>query len=129
MAEIWHDEQAGAWLLRMRSTCYALGIANDASAVRHLHWGADLPPEALPGLLARASGGPSGWERRRTWAVESPDEYVPWGGMRYDEPSLKADYPDGTRGIEWRFTAQRSPARAPRSRSRSTLPTPRMTWA
>jgi hypothetical protein len=105
VADVWHDEQAGAWLLRMRSTCYAFAVGSDGAALRHLHWGAGLPPAALAGLRAGARGGPS--ERHRTWALESPDEYVPWGGMRYDEPSLKVDYPDGTRGIEWQVGAQR----------------------
>jgi len=111
VADVWHDEQAGAWLLRMRSTCYAFAVGRDGAALRHLHWGAELPPAALAGLRAEAAGGPSRGERHRTWALESPDEYVPWGGMRYDEPSLKVDYPDGTRGIEWQVEAQRSTRR------------------
>jgi hypothetical protein len=28
---------------------------------------------------------------------ERPDEYVPWGGLRYDEPPLNAEFADGTR--------------------------------
>ena len=36
---------------------------------------------------------------RSGWGEEEPLEYVAWGGLRYDEPSLKVDYPDGTRSI------------------------------
>jgi alpha-galactosidase len=107
VASVWHDEAAGTWVLAMRSTCYAFGLADDGAALRHLHWGTELPTDALAGLLAEARRGPSRRERHRSWAPELPDEYVPWGGMRYDEPSLKVDHPDGTRGIEWRYAAQR----------------------
>jgi hypothetical protein len=37
VAGIWHDEAAGAWLLEMRSTVYALGLADGGAALRHLH--------------------------------------------------------------------------------------------
>ncbi len=33
----------------------------------------------------------------------SREEYAPWGGMRFNEPSLKVEYADGTRAIEWVF--------------------------
>jgi alpha-galactosidase len=42
-----------------------------------------------------------------SWAQEEPLEYVGWGGRRYDEPSLKVDYADGTRVIEWRLAGSR----------------------
>jgi alpha-galactosidase len=104
LAGIWHDQASGRWLLEMRSTCYAFGLADGGTALRHLYWGNLLPRAAL------ASLDPDGawpWRRRIGTGREDPDEYVPWGGPRYDEPSLKADFPDGTRGIEWRVTAHR----------------------
>ncbi len=108
MTGVWQDEAAGCWLLEMRSACYAFALADDGAAVRHLHWGSSLGREAVGGLAEQARGGPGLWERRGTWARELADEYVPWGGMRYDEPSLKVDYHDGTRGIEWQYSGQRS---------------------
>jgi len=107
VADIWHDQTAGTWLLQTRSTGYAFGLADSGAALRHLHWGPGLPAAAPAALLAEAGGEPPRWERYRSSARERPDEYVPWGGLRYDEPSLKADYADGTRSTEWRFTAQR----------------------
>lgn len=104
-AGIRHDESAGTWLIEMRSTSYAFGLADGGSALRHLHWGPRLGLDAVTGMLAAAGQAP--WERRLTWSEETADEYVPWGGMRYDEPSLKADYADGTRAVEWRFAGQR----------------------
>ncbi len=106
MAGIWHDQAPGRWLLEMRSTCYAFGLAEDGTALRHLYWGPTLPRAALAGL--EADGGAWPWRRRIGAGREHPDEYVPWGGPRYDEPSLKADFPDGTRGIEWRVTTHRA---------------------
>jgi alpha-galactosidase len=104
-AGIRHDESAGTWLIETRSTSYAFGLAGGGSVLRHLHWGPRVGLDAVAGMLATA-GQPS-WERRLTWSDATADEYVPWGGMRYDEPSLKADYADGTRAVEWRFAGQR----------------------
>jgi alpha-galactosidase len=106
VAEIWADEAAGTWLLRMRSTAYAFGLAEDGAALRHLYWGPDVPRQAVAGLLDDARREPPG-QRYRTWALERPDEYVPWGGLRFDEPSLKAEFADGTRAVEWRYAGQR----------------------
>ena len=107
MAGVWHDETAGTWLLEMRSTSYAFGLADEDAALRHLHWGPELPRPATAGLLRAAQAGQTPREHHRSWASGSPDEYVPWGRMRFDEPSLKVDFADGTRVIEWRFAAQR----------------------
>jgi alpha-galactosidase len=104
VAEIWHDEGAGAWLAEMRSTAYAFGLADGGAAVRHLHWGAPLPRAALADLLAAGTGEMPRRERQFSLGRERPDEYVPWGGLRYDEPSLKAEFGDGTRSVEWRVT-------------------------
>jgi alpha-galactosidase len=104
VADIWHDEAAGAWLLEMRSTSYAFALADGGAALAHLHWGVTLPREVLAGL---ATDGKQRSDRRLSLMRARPDEYVPWGGPRYDEPSLKVDFADGTRGVEWRFTGQR----------------------
>jgi alpha-galactosidase len=112
VAEIWHDEAAGAWLAEMRSTAYAFGLADGGAALRHLHWGAPLPRAALAGLLAEADEVPR-HERQLSLGRERPDEYVPWGGLRYDEPSLKAEFGDGTRSVEWRVAGHRVTRQGP----------------
>jgi Glycosyl hydrolase family 36 N-terminal domain/Melibiase len=104
---VWHDEAEQAWLLEMRSTGYAFGLVDDGAALRHLCWGAALPRAAVCGLAAAGRAGQSAWERRISWGRELPDEYVPWGGLRFDEPSVKAEFADGTRGVEWRFAGHR----------------------
>jgi alpha-galactosidase len=114
VAEIWHDAAAGAWVAEMRSTAYAFGLADSGAAVRHLHWGAPLPRAALPGLLATATADLPRRELQLSQApAERPDEYVPWGGLRFDEPSLKAEFGDGTRAVEWRFAGHRVTRQGP----------------
>jgi alpha-galactosidase len=101
---VWHDGQQRLWLLEMRSTCYAFGLADGGAAVRHRYWGPALPRAAV----ASAAGGSAGrWEQHLSLGRELPDEYVPWGGLRYDEPSLRAEFADGTRAVEWRFLGHR----------------------
>src|SRR5512146_2464800 len=115
MAGFWHDEAAGAWLAEMESTAYAFGLADDRTALRHLHWGGPLPRAALAGLLATAAGEMPRQERQLSMARERPDEYVPWGGLRFDEPSLRAEFADGTRNVEWRVTGHRTSRQGPAS--------------
>jgi alpha-galactosidase len=99
-ASAWHDEAAGTWLIRLGSTAYAFGLADEGTALRHLYWGADAGD--MPALR---DSDPA--ERALTWSDETPDEYLPWTSARYDEPSLKVDYVDGTRVTEWRYSGQR----------------------
>jgi len=58
-------------------------------------------------LLAAAAGEMPRREQRLSLGRERPDEYVPWGGLRYDEPSLRAEFGDGTRSVEWRVAGHR----------------------
>jgi alpha-galactosidase len=95
------DEQGRSWLLSTPNSSYGLALTGHASVAVHLHWGRPLDHGALAAIAAgpfRAEGARAGWgEAERL-------EYVGWGGMRYDEPSLKVDFADGTRGIEWELT-------------------------
>jgi alpha-galactosidase len=100
---VWHDEREQSWLLEMRSSCYAFGLADDAAAVRHWYWGPELPRAAV----AAARAVPGRWEEHLSLGREFPDEYVPWGGLRYDEPTLRAEFADGTRAVQWRYSGQR----------------------
>jgi alpha-galactosidase len=112
---VWHDADGQLWALEMHRTCYAFGLAGGGTAVRHLYWGPALPRAALTGLAASGRDGVSRWEQRINGGQTQPDEYVPWGGLRYDEPSLRAEYADGTRAVEWRFAGQRVTRHGPRS--------------
>lgn len=57
--------------------------------------------------MAAARTEPGRWEEHLSLGHEFPDEYVPWGGLRYDEPTLRAEFADGTRAVEWRYSGQR----------------------
>jgi alpha-galactosidase len=103
VTRVWHDEREQSWLLEMRSTCYAFGLADGGAAVRHWYWGPVLPPAAV--AAARVS--PGRWEEHLSLGHEFPDEYVPWGGLRYDEPTLRAEFADGTRAMELSYAGQR----------------------
>jgi len=98
-----HDDQARTWLLRTPASAYGFGLSPDGATVRHLHWGAPIEHEDL-NVLAGRPDDPS--VQRMAWARQPPAEYVPWGGLRFDEPTLKADFPDGTRTIEWGYDSQ-----------------------
>jgi alpha-galactosidase len=57
--------------------------------------------------VAAARAVPGRWEEHLSLGREFPDEYVPWGGLRYDEPTLRAEFADGTRAVQWRYSGQR----------------------
>jgi alpha-galactosidase len=88
----------------MSSCCYGIVLSGEARLPYHLHWGPLLDHEGLSAISAGAEVASN--VERIAWGKEDPHEYVPWGGRRYDEPSLKVEYPDGTRGIEWRLATQ-----------------------
>jgi len=95
MSEVSFDESSSTWLLRMAGSSYGIGLAGERRLPRHLHWGRALDHKAL---------GEIGTELERSGrGDEEPLEYVAWGGLRYDEPSLKVEYADGTRAIEWQL--------------------------
>jgi alpha-galactosidase len=104
VAEVTYDEATATWLLRMSSCCYGIVLSGEARLPYHLHWGPLLDHEGLSAISAGAEVASN--VERIAWGKEDPHEYVPWGGRRYDEPSLKVEYPDGTRGIEWRLATQ-----------------------
>jgi alpha-galactosidase len=96
MSEISFDESSSTWLLRMAKSSYGIGLAGEHHMPWHLHWGRPLDHQALSEISTEV-------ERSRM-GDEEPLEYVAWGGLRYDEPSLKVEYADGTRATEWKLT-------------------------
>ncbi|GAC1642148.1 MAG: hypothetical protein NVS4B9_34390 [Ktedonobacteraceae bacterium] len=84
----------------METSTYCFGLNEHDSSLQHIYWGPHIASAEIletahssePLLVAFES--PTGMSR---------EEYVPWGEMRFSEPSLKATYADGTRVIEWLF--------------------------
>jgi alpha-galactosidase len=104
MSQVMYDEQTRTWLLRTPHSAYGLGVSADGSSVRHLHWGGPIDHEDLRAIAGRAVDRNVA---RVAWGNEDPAEFIAWGGLRYDEPSLKIDFADGTRAIEWRYNGHR----------------------
>lgn len=85
------------WLLETEHTTYAFGV-NERKQLQHVYWGGLVPrPDDFSEVKSP-----------RDYSFESPegmtpDEYPGWGGMRYDEPSLKVTFADGVRDLVLRY--------------------------
>src|ERR1039457_1765615 len=82
------------WVLETDHTSYVLGV-NEQNSLQNVYWGKKLlrdddlrPPHTLP---EHAS-----FDSRETMSNE---EYPGWGGLRYNEPSVKVTLADGTRDL------------------------------
>jgi alpha-galactosidase len=106
MSNISYDKERSTWLLEMLSSCYGMALDGPGRLPRHVHWGPMLDHPALSAMAAE--GDVMCNTEAVAWADEKPLEYVGWGGRRYDEPSLKLDFSDGTRGIEWELVDSQS---------------------
>jgi alpha-galactosidase len=86
------------WVLETQTTGYVLGV-NAAGLVVHRYWGARLPyvEDYLP------ASQPSEWASFNAEPHLLPEEYPPYGGAKYIEPSLKATFADGVRDVVLRF--------------------------
>jgi alpha-galactosidase len=104
MSEVTFDDQTGTWLLRTPGSAYGLGIGDGGALLRHVYWGAPVVHDDIAVMAGRR---PDPTIEHIVWGKEQPAEYVGWGGLRYDEPSLKVEFDDGTRGIEWEYESQR----------------------
>lgn len=99
MSTISYHEEHRTWLLEMPASSYAIELCGESRLPRHLHWGRPIGHETAAAIAEAV-------ELRQNvehiaWAEEERLECVGWGGRRYDEPSIKVDFADGTRGIEW----------------------------
>ncbi|MCL2541807.1 MAG: alpha-galactosidase [Nocardioidaceae bacterium] len=99
MSTISYDESSRSWLIGLASSSYAFCVSDEGS-LRHLHWGAPLGSGTVAALTRDCEGPALQRTRDLAWSKDAPDEYVGWGGMRYDEPTLKVTYADGDRGLD-----------------------------
>jgi len=84
----------------MEASTYCLGLSADEASLLHIYWGPRIVSEEAVELMQRLEPFSVSFESQTGMARE---EYAPWGEMRFLEPDLKVEYPDGTRGIEWVF--------------------------
>jgi alpha-galactosidase len=84
----------------MEASTYCIGLSEDGSSLLHIHWGPRITAAAVIEMVHSSMPLMAPFESS---TGISREEYVPWGEMRFSEPSLKVEYADGTRGIEWLF--------------------------
>jgi len=87
----------------MEASTYCIGLSEGDSSLQHSYWGPRIA-SAAASEMAHTSGPLKRPFDTPEWTIR--EEYAPWGGMRFSEPSLKVEYADGTRVIEWVFEEQ-----------------------
>ena len=100
MADITYDASSRCWILQMEASTYCIGLSEDDTSLQHLYWG---PRIASAEALEMAHPPGSSLVPFESATGISREEYAPWGEMRFSEPSLKVEFTDGTRVIEWVF--------------------------
>jgi len=92
------DERARLLVLCPPGATYVAAVGEDGRSVRHLYWGPPLAPgdaEAVSASMLQPDGkGPRGLP---------PLEVTPFGGLRFDEPSVRWELPGGQRSVELEF--------------------------
>jgi alpha-galactosidase len=100
LADITYDPSNRCWILQMEASTYCIGLSEDASSLKHIYWGSRIATTAASEMAHSSEPfmvpfeSPTGISR---------EEFTPWGELRFSEPSLKVEYADGTRVIEWLF--------------------------
>ncbi|MCU0512113.1 MAG: alpha-galactosidase, partial [Anaerolineae bacterium] len=86
------------WTLETNTTAYVIGLNSTGDLVQR-YWGPWLPyPEDYPPPPEA-----TGWASFNGRGQLLPEEYAPWGGLRYTEPCLKVTFADGVRDVVLRF--------------------------
>lgn len=100
MVEILFDAAGHSWTLQTKTSTYCLKLSEDASSLQHVYWGARISNDAAHEMAQIAK---DAWAPFESSIGIMRVEYAPWGEMLFNEPSLKVEYADGTRAIEWTF--------------------------
>ncbi len=85
----------------MEASTYCIGLSADDTVLLHIYWGSRIPSGAASALAQYPR--PLFYLYLETQAGTAREENIPWGELRFTEPSLKVEYADGTRAIEWAF--------------------------
>ena len=96
-----HSQDANHWVLETGRTAYAIGIDAKLNVPVQSYWGPKLQRRqdyrAPHRLWWHLAGTPDG----------IAEEYPAWGGIRYLETCLKADFLEGTRDVILQFAGAR----------------------
>jgi alpha-galactosidase len=86
------------WVLETARTSYVMGV-NEENALQHVYWGERLSSDE--GLAAaRTAHEVASFDSRETM---TNNEYPGWGGMYYNEPSLKVTLANGVRDVVLKY--------------------------
>ncbi|HEV2382291.1 MAG TPA: alpha-galactosidase [Terriglobia bacterium] len=86
------------WILETARTSYVIGL-NEKDALQHVYWGEKLTSDE--GLApARMAHEVASFDSSETM---TNSEYPGWGGMYYNEPSLKVTLADGVRDLVLKY--------------------------
>lgn len=88
------------WIIETKKTSYALKV-DEKGKVQNMHWGAKLP---LVSDYMFADPINISWSSQETIHDIVGQEYTPWGGFNYVEPSLKVVFHDGVRDLILQYT-------------------------
>lgn len=99
-APIRHLPDAKLWMLQTKRTLYVIGL-NERAEPQNVYWGPKLSrPEQLG--PARAGRQHSGFDSSET---ATNGEYQAWGARLGSEPTLKATFADGGRGVVLKYVS------------------------
>ena len=85
------------WILESKTTAYAFELSRQGHLI-HTYWGERLPnPQDYPHADLPERWGPDGT------AHQIGEEYPVFGGIKYNEPCLKATFADGVRDLILQF--------------------------
>jgi len=91
------NETKNLYSISGKKTQYIFAI-NHLGLIKHLYWGTKTSclDDFDAGFTMEKSTNDPGFE-------VTPEEYSPWGGLRYKEPALKVIFSDGTRDLVLKF--------------------------
>lgn len=96
-AQVRYLEGKKLWVIETARTSYVLGV-NEGNHIQHVYWGKRLLRDQ--DLTPAQSSAAFAFESREGM---TPEEYPGWGGMRYNEPCLKATFADGVRDLVLKY--------------------------
>lgn len=94
-ASVEFDEPSGTVVLRTDASCYVLRVDRAQGTVRHVHWGAPVPPADAAALPVWV-GHDNSFEGRHDGVEEYPVE----GGAGFGVPALEVRFADGSSPLE-----------------------------
>ena len=100
LTAITYNAASNSWTLQMEASTYCIKLSEDGTSLQHVYWGPRIGVDAAHELAQALETLTPPFE---SITGTSREEYAPWGELRFREPSLKVEFADGTRTIEWTY--------------------------